>query len=176
MSVSVDGSIADREGALGWTTPSEELFRFHLALASELGGYPCGHRLYETMLVDSQITSACPSRSTLVTTSSTSSSPDPAIAGLFRRSVRTPTIMSAAVAGTTFRPTPSYGCCSYVKHGIGAGALVAIVVELGAGAAASGAAAGGATSRSFQTRRARWRLRQRSASLRDLPSACLRAR
>jgi hypothetical protein len=31
--------------------PSEELFRFHTALVSELGGYLCGRRLYETMLV-----------------------------------------------------------------------------------------------------------------------------
>jgi dihydrofolate reductase len=38
MSVSVDGFIADREGAFGWTAPSEELFRFHTALVSELGG------------------------------------------------------------------------------------------------------------------------------------------
>jgi len=51
MSVSVDGFIADREGAFGWSAPSEELFRFHIALVSELGGYLCGRRLYETMLV-----------------------------------------------------------------------------------------------------------------------------
>ena len=51
MSVSVDGFIADREGAFGWTPPSEELFRFHTALVSELGGYLLGRRLYETMLV-----------------------------------------------------------------------------------------------------------------------------
>jgi dihydrofolate reductase len=51
MSVSVDGSITDREGAFGWSAPSEELFRFHLALVGELGGYLCGRRLYETMLV-----------------------------------------------------------------------------------------------------------------------------
>jgi dihydrofolate reductase len=51
MSVSVDGFIADREGAFGWTAPSEELFRFHITLVSELGGYLCGRRLYETMLV-----------------------------------------------------------------------------------------------------------------------------
>ena len=50
MSISVDGFIADREGAFGWTAPSEELFRFHTALVSELGGYLCGRRLYETML------------------------------------------------------------------------------------------------------------------------------
>ena len=50
MGVSVDGFIADREGAFGWTVPSEELFRFHLAQVGELGGYLCGRRLYETML------------------------------------------------------------------------------------------------------------------------------
>src|SRR3954464_2128077 len=51
MGVSADGFIADREGAFGWTAPSEELFRFHLAQVGELGGYLCGRRLYETMLV-----------------------------------------------------------------------------------------------------------------------------
>jgi dihydrofolate reductase len=51
MSVSVDGYIADREGAFAWSAPGEELFRFHIALVSELGGYLCGRRLYETMLV-----------------------------------------------------------------------------------------------------------------------------
>jgi dihydrofolate reductase len=51
MSVSVDGFIADREGAFGWTPPSEEQFRFHLAQVGELGAYLCGRRLYETMLV-----------------------------------------------------------------------------------------------------------------------------
>jgi len=47
----VDGFITDREGAFEWTAPSEELFRFHTARVSELGGYVCGRRLYETMLV-----------------------------------------------------------------------------------------------------------------------------
>jgi dihydrofolate reductase len=51
MSVSVDGFITDREGAFGWTAPSEELFRFHLEQVRELGGYLLGRRLYETMLV-----------------------------------------------------------------------------------------------------------------------------
>jgi dihydrofolate reductase len=51
MSVSVDGFINDREGGFGWSAPSEELFRFHIARVSELGGYLCGRRLYETMLV-----------------------------------------------------------------------------------------------------------------------------
>src|SRR5881392_60025 len=51
MNVSVDGFIADREGAFEWAAPDEELFRFHLAQTRELGGFLCGRRLYETMLV-----------------------------------------------------------------------------------------------------------------------------
>jgi dihydrofolate reductase len=51
MSVSVDGFIADRDGAFGWSVPSDELFRFHTAQVRELGGYLLGRRLYETMLV-----------------------------------------------------------------------------------------------------------------------------
>ena len=51
MSVSVDGFISNREGSFGWTIPSEELFRFHISQVRELGGYVCGRRLYETMLV-----------------------------------------------------------------------------------------------------------------------------
>ena len=51
MGVSVDGFIADREGAFEWAAPDEELFRFHLAQVRELGGFLCGRRLYETMLV-----------------------------------------------------------------------------------------------------------------------------
>ena len=50
MSVSVDGFIADRDGSFGWTVPSEEQFRFHLAETRELGGHLCGRKLYETML------------------------------------------------------------------------------------------------------------------------------
>ncbi len=50
MSVSVDGFIADREGAFGWTVPAEEQFRFHISQIRELGGYLCGRGLYETML------------------------------------------------------------------------------------------------------------------------------
>ncbi len=51
MGVSVDGFIADREGAFGWTVPDEELFGFHLARVRELGCHLCGRKLYETMLV-----------------------------------------------------------------------------------------------------------------------------
>jgi len=51
MSVSVDGYIADRAGEFGWTVPSEEQFRFHLAQTREVGCFLCGRKLYETMLV-----------------------------------------------------------------------------------------------------------------------------
>jgi len=51
MGVSVDGFIADREGAFGWTVPTEEEFRLHIAHTRELSAYLSGRRLYETMLV-----------------------------------------------------------------------------------------------------------------------------
>src|SRR6204780_5213836 len=51
MGVSVDGFIADREGAFGWSVPTEEQFRFHVTQTRELGGLLLGRRLYETMLV-----------------------------------------------------------------------------------------------------------------------------
>jgi dihydrofolate reductase len=51
MGVSVDGFIADRQGAFGWSVPSDEQFRFHIEQVRELGGFLCGRKLYETMLV-----------------------------------------------------------------------------------------------------------------------------
>ena len=51
MTVSADGLITDREGAIGWTAPSEEHFRFHVAQTRELGAHLSGRRLYEAMLV-----------------------------------------------------------------------------------------------------------------------------
>src|SRR3954469_22958817 len=51
MSVSVDGFIADREGAFAWGVPSDELFRFYLDQVRGLGSCLLGRRLYETMLV-----------------------------------------------------------------------------------------------------------------------------
>ena len=51
MSVSADGFIADRDGGIDWTAPTDELFDFHLARVKELGAHLCGRRLYETMLV-----------------------------------------------------------------------------------------------------------------------------
>jgi hypothetical protein len=63
-----------------------------------------------TALTASRITSACSSSNTFLTTSSTVILSAPAIAGApFRRTLSSPTIMSAGVAGTTtFRPNPSY--------------------------------------------------------------------
>jgi dihydrofolate reductase len=52
MNVSVDGFIADREGGIGWTAPSEEEFRFHLAQVRELGACLLGRRLYEAVQLD----------------------------------------------------------------------------------------------------------------------------
>jgi dihydrofolate reductase len=51
MSVSVAGFPPNRAGGFGWTAPSEDQFRFSLAQVGELGGYLCGRKLYETMLV-----------------------------------------------------------------------------------------------------------------------------
>jgi dihydrofolate reductase len=50
MGVSIDGFIANRDGAFGWTVPTDEQFRFHIEQVGELGSYLCGRRLYETML------------------------------------------------------------------------------------------------------------------------------
>jgi dihydrofolate reductase len=50
MSVSADGFIAGPDGDFSWSTPSEELFRFHTDRIRPLGAHLCGRRLYETML------------------------------------------------------------------------------------------------------------------------------
>jgi hypothetical protein len=65
------------------------------------------------------------------------------------------------------------GCFFYVKAKRLRGVLQWMAMARGEGAGVL-ASAGGCSSR--QMRRARWRLRQRSASRRLLPSACLRAR
>jgi dihydrofolate reductase len=50
MSVSADGFIAGPDGDFSWTTPGEELFRFHTDQIRQLGAYLCGRRLYEVMV------------------------------------------------------------------------------------------------------------------------------
>ena len=50
MTVSLDGYIAGPDGAIDWSVPDEELFRFHHERERELGVHLCGRRLYETML------------------------------------------------------------------------------------------------------------------------------
>jgi dihydrofolate reductase len=49
MSVSLDGFIAGPDGAIDWSVPDEELFRFHTQQVQEIGVHLCGRRLYETM-------------------------------------------------------------------------------------------------------------------------------
>jgi dihydrofolate reductase len=50
MSVSADGFIEGPDGDFSWSTPGEELFRFHTDRVRQLGAHLCGRRLYETML------------------------------------------------------------------------------------------------------------------------------
>lgn len=50
MTTSADGFMNDRDGAIDWTAPSDELFAFHLERVRGLGMHLCGRRLYEIML------------------------------------------------------------------------------------------------------------------------------
>jgi dihydrofolate reductase len=50
MTVSLDGYIAGPDGAIDWSEPDEELFRFHTEQVREIGVHLCGRRLYETMV------------------------------------------------------------------------------------------------------------------------------
>ncbi|EME58811.1 dihydrofolate reductase family protein [Amycolatopsis decaplanina] len=51
MSVSLDGFIAAPGGDLEWGAPEPEMFGFHVEQTRHLGGYLCGRRVYEAMLV-----------------------------------------------------------------------------------------------------------------------------
>ena len=50
LTVSLDGYIAGPDGAIDWSVPDEELFRFHTQHVQEIGVHLCGRRLYETMV------------------------------------------------------------------------------------------------------------------------------
>lgn len=50
MTMSLDGFIAGPDGAIDWSAPDEELFRFHTERVRETGVQLCGRRLYEAML------------------------------------------------------------------------------------------------------------------------------
>jgi dihydrofolate reductase len=50
MTVSLDGYIADLDGAIDWSAPDDELFRFHHQQVQEIDAHLCGRRLYETMV------------------------------------------------------------------------------------------------------------------------------
>ncbi len=50
MTASLDGFIAGPDGAIDWSAPDAELFRFHTQRVRETGVQLCGRRLYETML------------------------------------------------------------------------------------------------------------------------------
>jgi dihydrofolate reductase len=50
MTASADGFVTDRDGGIDWSSPSDELFEFHLARVRELRGHLIGRRLYDTML------------------------------------------------------------------------------------------------------------------------------
>lgn len=51
MTVSLDGFVTDRQGDIGFSTPSDEVFAAHHEEVAALGGYLLGRRLHEMMLV-----------------------------------------------------------------------------------------------------------------------------
>lgn len=49
INVSLDGFIEDKDGSLGWSEPSDELFRYFIDLEFEIDTHLSGRRMYETM-------------------------------------------------------------------------------------------------------------------------------
>jgi dihydrofolate reductase len=50
MHMSVDGYVEDEHGRFDWAAPDEEVFSYINQLASSVGTYLCGRRMYETMV------------------------------------------------------------------------------------------------------------------------------
>ncbi len=51
LNLSLDGFIEGADGTFGWGAPSEEVHLFHNELASTMGAFVYGRRMYETMAV-----------------------------------------------------------------------------------------------------------------------------
>jgi dihydrofolate reductase len=49
LGASLDGFIADRDGAIDWSAPDPELHRFHNEQGRETGAHLYGRRMWETM-------------------------------------------------------------------------------------------------------------------------------
>lgn len=49
INASLDGFIEDKDGSLGWSEPSDELFRYFIDFEHEIDTHLYGRRLYENM-------------------------------------------------------------------------------------------------------------------------------
>ncbi|HTP57802.1 MAG TPA: dihydrofolate reductase family protein, partial [Spirochaetia bacterium] len=49
MNTSLDGFVEGPDGKFDWTTPDEEVFRFHIDVARDMSAFLYGRRIYETM-------------------------------------------------------------------------------------------------------------------------------